>query len=175
MINDIQFTEKNLTSYAGILPLLNYTNDEGIFQVLDEMLKFESASTEKIKMNHLKSLICGGFIGLDRLDRFLQIRDDRLIKECGIEIRTPENISRFLGNFTFKTTQMLRDANFKIFKKLLEKSKLKEIIIDIDSRAENVEGNLEGAVKGYNPGFKGNNCYNILYAFCDNQSFYNWF
>ena len=168
MINDIQFTEKNLTSYAGVLPLLNYTNDEGIFQVLDEVLQFENISTEKIKMNHLKSLICGGFIGLDRLDRFLQIRDDRLIKECGIEIRTPENISRFLGNFTFKTTQMLRDANFKIFKKLLEKSKLKEIIIDIDSRAENVEGNLEGAVKGYNPGFKGNNCYNILYAFCDN-------
>jgi len=167
MINDIQFTEKNLTSYAGVLPLLNYTNDEGIFQVLDEVLQFENISTEKIKMNHLKSLICGGFIGLDKLDRFLLIRDDRLIKECGIEIRTPENISRFLGNFTFKTTQMLRDANFKIFKKLLGKSELKEIIIDIDSRAENVEGNLEGAVKGYNPGFKGNNCYNILYAFCD--------
>jgi len=168
MINEIQFTEKNLTSYAGVLPLLNYTNEEGIFQVLNEMLIFENASTEKIKMNHLKSLICAGFIGLDRLDRFLQIREDRLIKECGIEIRTPENISRFLGNFSFKTTQMLRDANFKVFKKLLSKSKLKEITIDIDSRAENVEGNLEGAVKGYNPGFKGNNCYNILYAFCDN-------
>jgi len=168
MINEIQFTEKNLTSYAGVLPLLNYTNEEGIFQVLDEMLLFENASTEKIKMNHLKSLVCAGFIGLDRLDRFLQIREDRLIKECGIEIRTPENISRFLGNFSFKTTQMLRDANFKVFKKLLSKSKLKEITIDIDSRAENVEGNLEGAVKGYNPGFKGNNCYNILYAFCDN-------
>jgi len=168
MINDVQFTEKNLTSYAGVLPLLNYTNEEGIFQVLDEMLLFENASTEKIKMNHLKSLICAGFIGLDRLDRFLQIREDRLIKECGIEIRTPENISRFLGNFSFKTTQMLRDANFKVFKKLLSKSKLKEITIDIDSRAENVEGNLEGAVKGYNPGFRGNKCYNILYAFCDN-------
>ena len=168
MINDIQFTEKNLTSNAGILPLLNYTNNEGIFQVLYETLKFEKTSTEKIKMNHLKSLVCGGFIGLDRLDRFLQIRHDRLIKECGIEIRTPENISRFLGNFTFKTTQMLRDTNFKIFKKLLAKSKLKEIVIDIDSRAENVEGNQEGAVKGYNPGFIGNKCYNILYAFCDN-------
>ena len=168
MINDVQFTEKNLTSYAGVLPLLNYTNEEGIFQVLNEMLIFENASTEKIKMNHLKSLICAGFIGLDRLDRFLQIREDRLIKECGIEIRTPENISRFLGNFSFKTTQMLRDANFKVFKKLLSKSKLKEITIDIDSRAENVEGNLEGAVKGYNPGFRGNKCYNILYAFCDN-------
>lgn len=168
MINDVQFKEKNLTSNAGILPLVNYTNDQGIFQVLDEMLTFENPSTEKIKMNHLKALVCGGFIGIDRLDRFLQIRHDRLIKECGIEIRTPENISRFLYNFTFKTTQMLRDVNFEVFKKLLLKNKLKEIVIDIDSRAENVEGNQEGAVKGYNPGFIGNKCYNILYAFCDN-------
>lgn len=172
MINDIQFTEKNLTSNAGVLPLLNYTTDEGIFQLVDEMLKFENKSTEKIKMNYLKTLICGGFIGLDRLDRFLQIRHDRLIKECGIEIRTPENISRFLCNFTFKSTQMLRDINFIVFKKLLSKSKLKEITIDIDSRAENVEGNHEGAVKGYNPGFIGNKCYNILYAFCDNLKSY---
>ena len=68
-------------------------------------------------MNHLKTLICGGFIGADNLGRFLLLKTDPLIKECGINVRESENISRFLGNSSFKTTQMMRDINFKTFKK----------------------------------------------------------
>ena len=172
MINKVEFTAKNLTSNAGVLPLLNYTDEQGIFQDIDEMLVFDSKSTEEIKMNHLKALICGGFIGANKLERFLLLKSDPLIKECGINVREPENISRFLYNFSFKTTQMLRDINFRAFKRLLKKKKLKNIVIDIDSRAVNVEGNQEGAVKGYNPGYTGNNCYNILMAFCDELKAY---
>jgi len=172
MIDKVEFTAKNLTSNAGVLLLLNYTEEQNIFQDLDEMLFFENQSTEAIKMNHLKTLMCGGFIGVDKLERFNLLKADPLIKECGIEVREPENISRFLYNFSFKTTQMFRDINFKTFKRLLRKKKLRNIVIDIDSRAVNVEGNQEGAVKGYNPGNKGNNCYNILMAFCDELKAY---
>jgi hypothetical protein len=76
-------------------------------------------------------------------------------------------VSRFLGNFSYKTTQMLREINFKLFRKLLRKSKLKSITIDIDSSVVNVEGHQEGAVKGYNPKKPGNRCYNLQLAFCD--------
>jgi len=172
MIDKVEFTAKNLTSNAGVLPLLNYTDEQGIFQDLDEMLIFGNKSTEEIKMNHLKALICGGFIGANKLERFLLLKSDPLIKECGINVREPENISRFLYNFSFKTTQMLRDINFKTFKKMLKNKKLRKIVIDIDSRSVNVEGNQEGAVKGYNPGYTGNNCYNILMAFCDELKAY---
>jgi len=72
-------------------------------------------------------------VGADKLERFLLLKADPLIKEGGINIRAPENISRFLYKFSFKTTQMLRDINFKTFKKLLKKKKLKKIVIDIDS------------------------------------------
>lgn len=172
MINKIEFTAKNLTSNAGILPLLNYTEEQEIFQDINENLFFENKSTEEIKMNHIKTIICGGFIGVDKLSRFTLLKDDPLIKECGIDVRNPENISRFLSNFSFGTTQMLRDVNFIAFKKLLKKKNLKSIVIDIDSRVVNVEGNQEGAIKGYNPGNKGNNCYNIIMAFCDELKAY---
>ena len=172
MINKIEFTAKNLTSNAGILPLLNYTEEQEIFQDIDEILFFENDSTEEIKMNHVKTVICGGFIGVDKLNRFNLLKDDPLLKECGINVRNPENISRFLSNFDFKTTQMLRDVNFKSFKKLLKKKNLSSIVIDIDNSVINVEGNQEGAVKGYNPGHKGNNCYNIIMAFCDELKSY---
>ena len=64
MIAKIEFIAKNLTSNAGVLLLLNYTNEPGIFQALDEILVFDNKSTKDIKMNHLKTLICGGFVGV---------------------------------------------------------------------------------------------------------------
>lgn len=172
MINNIEFTANNLTANAGVLPLLKYTEGENIFQEINENLIFENNSTEKIKMNHLKTLICGGFIGIDKLERFYLLKSDPLIKECGINVRNPENISRFLSKFDFKTTQMLRDVNFKVFKKLLKNKKMRQIVIDIDSTVINTEGTQEGAVKGYNPKHKGNNCFNILMAFCDELKAY---
>ena len=71
--------QKNLTSNAGILLLLNYTEEQRIFQELDEMLVFDNKSTETIKMNHLKTLICGGFVGADKLERSLLLRAEQLM------------------------------------------------------------------------------------------------
>ena len=115
-------------------------------------------------MNHIKTLLCGSFIGIDKLERLKLLQSDPLIKEFAISIKEPETVSRFLRNFSTKTTQMLREINFKVFKKLLRKSKLKAITIDIDSSVVNVEGHQEGAVKGYNPKNRGNKCYNLQFV-----------
>ena len=167
MINRIEFTANNLTSYAGLYPLLNYTKESGIMQLLEEELVFEKNTIERIKMKHITTMLSLHFLGADKLDRVSLLKEDPLLeKGFGINVTAPENVSRFFSNFTFKTTQMLRNVNFKVFKKLLKHSKLKEITIDIDSTVENLEGNQEGATKGYNPGHKGNKCYNVLMAFC---------
>jgi hypothetical protein len=83
------------------------------------------------------------------------IAKDPLINEFDISVKEHETVSRCLCNFSFKTTQMFRDINFKLFKKLLSKNNLKSIIIDIDSSVINVEGHQEGALK----------CYEYLYFF----------
>ena len=172
MINKIEFSAKNLTSNAGLFLLLEHANKNGIFDLIDHDLVFENASTNKIKMNHIKTMLCGNFIGIDKLERLKLLQSDPLINEFTISIKEPETVSRFLGNFSYKTTHMLREINFKVFKKLLRKKKLKSITIDIDSSVVNVEGHQEGAVKGYNPKKIGNNCYNIQFAFCDELKAY---
>ncbi len=101
-------------------------------------------------------MLCGHFIGIDKLERLKLLQNDPLVKEFDISVKAPSTVSRFLSNFTYKTTQMFRDINFKVFKKLLSKSGLKQITIDIDSSVVNVEGNQEGAKKGYNPKKVGN-------------------
>jgi len=172
VINKIEFSARNLTSNAGLFLLLEHANQHRIFDLIDRDLVFDNASTNKIKMNHIKTMLCGNFIGIDKLERLKLLQSDPLVNEFNISIREPETVSRFLGNFSYKTTHMLREINFKIFRMLLKKSKLKAITIDIDSSVVNVEGHQEGAVKGYNPKKPGNRCYNIQFAFCDELKAY---
>lgn len=133
MINKIDFKAKNLTSNAGLFLLLENAKSNGIFDFIENDLVFDNDSTNKIKMNHIKTMLCGHFIGIDKLERLKLLQNDPLVNEFDISVKEPETVSRFLGNFNFKTTQMFRDINFKVFKKLLTKSKLTSITIDIDS------------------------------------------
>ena len=86
------------------------------FDLVENDLVFDNDSTNKIKMNHIKTMICGHFIGIDKLERLKILQNDPLVNEFDISVKEPETVSRFLGNFTFKTTQMFRDINFKVFK-----------------------------------------------------------
>jgi len=124
LINKIDFAAKNLTSNAGLFLLLENAKTNDIFEIIDTDLVFDNESTNKIKMNHIKTMLCGNFIGIDKLERLKLLQNDPLINEFDISVREPETVSRFLGNFSYKTTQMLRDINFKVFKKLLYKKKL---------------------------------------------------
>ncbi len=133
VINKIEFSAKNLTSNAGLFLLLEHANKNGVFDLIDSDLVFDNTSANKIKMNHIKTMLCGNFVGIDKLERLKLLQSNPLIKEFAISIKEPETVSRFLGNFSYKTTQMLREINFKAFRKLLGKRKLKSMTIDIDS------------------------------------------
>jgi len=172
VINKIEFVARNLTSNAGVFLLLENAKTNGIFELIDNDLVFDNESTNKIKMNHIKTMLCGHFIGIDKLERLKLLQGDPLITEFDISVKEPETVSRFLGNFSYKTTHMFREINFKVFKKLLFRSKLTSITIDIDSSVINVEGHQEGTAKGYNPKKLGNFCYNIQFAFCDELKAY---
>ena len=149
MVNKVEFSAKNLTSNAGLFLLFEYCKNNEIFDLISRDLVFDKDSTNKIKMNHIKTLMCGFFAGANKLERLKLLQSDPLIKEFDIQVREPETISRFAGEFSFKTTQMLRQINFKIFEKIIRKCKIKSIIIDIDSTVINVWGVQEGTAKGY--------------------------
>ena len=172
LINKIDFAAKNLTSNAGLFLLLENAKNNGIFELIDNDLVFDNESTNKIKMNHIKTILCGHFIGIDKLERLKLLQGDPLVNEFGVSVKEPETVSRFLSNFNYKTTHLFREINFKVFKVLLCKSKLTSITIDIDSSVVNVEGHQEGTAKGYNPKKLGNPCYNIQFAFCDELKAY---
>ncbi len=56
MINKIDFKAKNLTSNAGLFLLLENAKSNGIFDFIENDLVFDNDSTNKIKMNHIKTM-----------------------------------------------------------------------------------------------------------------------
>lgn len=101
MIHRIEFSAKNLTSNAGLFLLLEHARRNGIFDLIDHDLVFETQSTNRIKINHIKTMLCGGFVGIDKLERLKLLQSDPLISEVEIATKEPETVSRFLGNFSY--------------------------------------------------------------------------
>ena len=68
MISKIDFNARNLTSNTGLFLLLENAKSNGIFDLIEKDLVFDQNSTNKIKMNHIKTMLCGHFIGVDKLE-----------------------------------------------------------------------------------------------------------
>lgn len=119
--------------------------------MIENDFTYQSTSINKIKMNHVNTMLSGHITGIDMLERLKLLKNDPLVCEFDISVKDPETVSRFFSRFSFKMTKMLRKINFKVFKKLLSRSELTTITIDIDSSVTNVEGHQESATKGYNP------------------------
>ena len=61
--------------------LLENAKSNGIFDFIENDLVFDNDSTNKIKMNHIKTMLCGHFIGIDKLERLKLLQNDPLVNE----------------------------------------------------------------------------------------------
>ena len=52
---------------------------------IENDLVFDNDSTNKIKMNHIKTMLCGRFIGIDKLERLKLLQNDPLVNESLIK------------------------------------------------------------------------------------------
>ena len=112
MINKIDFAARNLTSNAGLFLLFENAKTNGIFDIINTDLVFDNESTNKIKITHIKTILYGHFIGIEKLERPKLLQGDPLVNELDISVNEPKTVSRFLGNFSYKSTQIFRDIYF---------------------------------------------------------------
>jgi hypothetical protein len=66
-INKLDFAARNLTSNADLFLLFENAKANRIFELIDIDLVFDDKSANKIKMNHIKTMLCGHFIEIDNL------------------------------------------------------------------------------------------------------------
>ena len=111
MINKIDFTAKNLTSNAGLFLLLENAKSNEIFDLVENDLVFDNDSTNKIKMNHIKTMICGHFIGIDKLERLKLLQNDPLVNEFDISVKEPLRQHKCLETLILKS---LKNCSLKV-------------------------------------------------------------
>ena len=85
--------------------MLEHASKNGIFDLIDHDFIFDNASTNKIKINHLKIMLCGNFVGIDKLERLKLLQNDPLGYEFEISIKEPE------GEFDVKIYQTWNLSN----------------------------------------------------------------
>lgn len=99
MIDKIEFKAKNLTSNAGLFLMLENTKKNGIFELIENDLTFESDFLNEIKVNRVKII----FAVIDKLERLNLLKNESLVREFNISVKEPETVSCLLSNFSFKT------------------------------------------------------------------------
>jgi len=87
------FAARNLTSNAGLFLLLENAKANGIFTLINTVLVFDRPSTNKIKMNHIKTMLCGHYIGIDRLERTKLLQGDPLDEAFEISVKQPDRMT----------------------------------------------------------------------------------
>jgi hypothetical protein len=91
--------------------------NNGIFDLVENDLIFNNESTNKIKMNHIKTMLCVHFIGIDKLERLKLLQNDLLVNEVDISVKEPETVSRFLGTLDLRQPKCLETLILKSLKR----------------------------------------------------------
>lgn len=99
VVNKIDFAARNLTSNAGLLLFLENAKNDGIFERIDNDLVFDDESTNKIKMNHIKTILCDHLIGIEKLELLKHLQGDPLVNEFDISVKEPEKLGKIEGNY----------------------------------------------------------------------------
>ena len=164
----VEFTAKNLTGFAGLVPFVEFARRLGVEAVLDgcgEARQGRRYSQGRMIM----AMVLGFVVGLDRLRDVAALRFDRvLLKALGwAHFPVQTTISRFLWAFTESRLAGLAQGMHQLLERFRNGWKgHREIHLDLDSHVRTVHGaTLEGAEKGYNPHKRGRLSYHPLLAF----------
>jgi hypothetical protein len=73
--------------------LLENEKANGIFNLINTALVFDRSSTKKIKMNHIKMMLYGHYIRIERLERIELQQGDPLVVSVEISVKQPDRIT----------------------------------------------------------------------------------
>jgi hypothetical protein len=149
----VEFTESNLTSYAGLELLIRY---------------FRSIHLNKLIRRHFTDLFIRGdygivpivrlllgllMVGGSRLQHVDFLRGDILFHRfCGLkQLPSARTLSRWLKNFTTSSLEVFRRINAEIVAGVVRLLPLRTLTIDVDGSVISAGLQVERAFRGFNP------------------------
>ena len=180
----MEFSDNNLTNYAGIVPVSDFLLKKlGFAQHINSGLSLQMGSNVTFRDYQIFSTIIYGYLcDYKRLVYFEELCKDRIIRKLiGLKKHLDENtLGNRLKKFLFKTVNQFseicrRFGNIVHRQYSFSEDTIK--IVDLDSTVKGVYGNQEGAQKGYNPKKRGQKSYHPLMAFSTStkECLHSWF
>jgi len=162
------FSGKRITKYSGLEPIMNYLRTTGIIKMIETLFpsKIYNA-TKHTNTQIILSIVLSSLSNINRMCRIENFTSDVLVEKLLNLINRIDasTISTRIKGFGQAGAIMLQEGLFPVVSQWIEKSKLEELTLDMDSTVSGVFGRQEGSAKGYNPVKRGQRSYHNLLCF----------
>jgi hypothetical protein len=170
----IKRSAKNITSRGGLVSVVKFIDYMGYENIFNNESTFERGSNAVYSLFDIVMLSVVGYIsGASTLSGTAIIWKDKVLKKISGYVKTADEttIGRVFNKLKAKDIAEFENYNHSLRKRVWGKSKTlqditKKLWVDADSTVTTVQGNQEGAAKGFNEKKKGAKSYHPLLAFC---------
>ncbi|MGO9572066.1 MAG: IS1380 family transposase [Desulfomonilaceae bacterium] len=163
-----RFSEKRLTSRAGLIPMSRFMDKLGIERMIDRMVSIVRGPNADYGLGMIMNAITLGVIsGCRHLSDVVRMgMDEALMKTQGWDdFPVLSSITRVLERFTFRNCVELSEVQKKVRQKVWDKKWYGRINLDLDSSSKSAYGHQEGVARGHNTERSHKPMLNPLFAF----------
>src|SRR6185295_3192933 len=150
---EIQFTDEQLTSYAGLELVRRYFERIGLFERIELMMRAEGLCSDYGNSRVVVLLLALLIVGGRRLEHLKYLVGDPLVARLSRLKRLPSarTVSNWLRQFTVRRLQSLRRLNEDVVCDQIAQLKLRRLTIDVDGTVVRTGPRTAWAMRGYNP------------------------
>ncbi len=163
-----RFSEKRLTSRAGLIPMSRFIDKLGIERMIDRMVGIVRGPNTDYGLGMiLKAVTLGVICGSRRLSDVVRLgMDEALMKAEGWDgFPVLSSITRVLKRFRFRNCVEFGEVQKKARQKIWDKKWYGRINLDLDSSSKSAYGRQEGVARGHNTERSHKPMLNPIFAF----------
>ena len=163
-----RFSERRLTSRAGLIPMSRFIDKLGIEGMIDRMVSIVRGSNADYGLGMiLKAITLGVVSGSRHLSDVVRLgMDEALMKTQGWDdFPVLSSITRVLKRFRFRNCVELSEVEKKVRQKVWDKKWYGRINLDVDSSSKSAYGRQEGVARGHNTERSHKPMLNPIFAF----------
>lgn len=163
-----RFSERRLTSRAGLIPMSRLMDKLGIERMIDQMVSIVRGANADYGLGMIvKAITLGVISGCRHLSDVVRLSmDEALMKTRGWDdFPVLSSITRVLERFGFRNCVELAEIQKRVRQKVWDKKWYGRITLDLDSSSKSAYGHQEGVARGHNTERSHKTMLNPLFAF----------